>query len=147
VLTFCRLKNASLPVKQFLQLWTCFNCPQTFEKLSLSLFVVAVVVSRLDLKTLPGERVEILRKIAPNEQELKMFTEYERSKKPIEVLADEDKFVFSVSSPIFTSLFYLFIYFFYLCVYIFINLFIYLFIYLLVYFFFYFLYLFQQHTL
>lgn len=43
------------------------------------------------------EVVEILLRIVPNEQEVKAFREYEVERKPIEVLADEDKFMISVS--------------------------------------------------
>ena len=50
----------------------------------------------LDLKTLSLERVEILQRIVPNDQEIKLYKEYERNKKPVEVLSDEDKFMINV---------------------------------------------------
>lgn len=43
------------------------------------------------------EVVEILLRIVPNDQEVKAFREYEADRKPIEILSDEDKFMFSVS--------------------------------------------------
>ena len=55
-------------------------------------------INNLDLKTLSLEKVEILMRIIPNEQEVKAFREYERERKPLEVLSDEDKFVHNVSS-------------------------------------------------
>ena len=51
----------------------------------------------LDLRALPAERVEILLKMAPTEQEQRLLTDYEAERKPIDALADEDKFVLAVS--------------------------------------------------
>ena len=42
-------------------------------------------------------QVEILVRVIPNEQEVKAFREYERERKPLELLSDEDKFVHNVS--------------------------------------------------
>lgn len=36
-------------------------------------------------------------RIVPNEQEVKALREYDRDKKPIELLSEEDKFVYYVS--------------------------------------------------
>jgi len=35
--------------------------------------------------------------VIPNDQEIKLYREYEADGKPVEVLADEDKFMLSVS--------------------------------------------------
>jgi len=51
----------------------------------------------LDLKTLFLERVEILLRVVPNEQEVKAFKEYERDRKPLSLLSEEDRFMISVS--------------------------------------------------
>ena len=51
----------------------------------------------LDLKTLYLERVEILLRILPNEQELKAYREYERDRKPTSLLSEEDRFMICVS--------------------------------------------------
>jgi hypothetical protein len=51
-----------------------------------------------DLKTLSLESVEILTRMLPNEQEVKLLKDYEKDRKPIEVLADEDKFMLNVST-------------------------------------------------
>ncbi len=61
-------------------------------------FDIILVLCSLDLKTLSLERVEILMRVVPNEKEVKAFREYEHEKKPMEVLSDEDKFMFAVSS-------------------------------------------------
>lgn len=53
-------------------------------------------VFSLDLKLLSLEYVEILLRIIPNEQELKAFKEYEKEKKPLDQLADEDRFMMNV---------------------------------------------------
>ena len=50
----------------------------------------------LDLKTLYLERVEILLRIVPNEQELKAYREYERERKPTSLLSEEDRFMICV---------------------------------------------------
>lgn len=52
----------------------------------------------LNLQTLSLDRVEILQRVIPNEQEVKAFKEYQREQKPIELLSDEDKFMMSVST-------------------------------------------------
>ena len=43
------------------------------------------------------ERVEILMRVIPNEQEVKDLKEYEKDRKPIEALSDEDRFMLNVS--------------------------------------------------
>ena len=63
----------------------------------------------LDLKTLSLERVEILLRVVPNEKEVKEFKQYEREKKPLAILSDEDKFIYSVSLLCFLKLGRLFI--------------------------------------
>ncbi|KAI0214437.1 Formin-like protein [Lamellibrachia satsuma] len=53
-------------------------------------------INSLDLKTLSLERVEILLRIIPNDQEMKLYRDYERDKKPVDVLSEEDKFMISL---------------------------------------------------
>lgn len=57
-------------------------------------------INNFDLKLLPTERVEILQRILPNEKEVKAFREYEEQNKPLAVLSDEDRFLYSVSISI-----------------------------------------------
>ncbi len=37
-------------------------------------------------------------RVVPNEKEVKEFKQYERDRKPLEILSDEDKFMYSVST-------------------------------------------------
>ncbi|KAK2180878.1 hypothetical protein NP493_421g02041 [Ridgeia piscesae] len=53
-------------------------------------------INSLDLKTLSLEKVEILQRVIPNDQEIKLYRDYERDKKPIDILSDEDKFMISL---------------------------------------------------
>lgn len=55
------------------------------------------VCFRLDLTQLSSELVEIILRVIPNDQEVKLYRDYEAGGKPVEVLADEDKFMLSVS--------------------------------------------------
>jgi len=57
---------------------------------------VLFVDNSLDLKALYLERVEILLRILPNEQELKAYREYERDRKPTALLSEEDQFMICV---------------------------------------------------
>jgi len=52
---------------------------------------------RLDLTTLSSELVEIILRVVPSDDEIKLYCDYEADGKPVEVLADEDKFMLSVS--------------------------------------------------
>ena len=44
-----------------------------------------------------SELVEIILRVIPNDAEIKLYREYEANGKPVEVLADADKFMLSVS--------------------------------------------------
>jgi len=62
---------------------------------------VLFAYTSLDLKTLYLERVEILLRILPNDQELKAYREYERDRKPTALLSEEDRFMICVSIILF----------------------------------------------
>ena len=51
----------------------------------------------LDLTMLSSELVEIILRVVPSDQEIKLYREYVADGKPVEVLADEDKFMLAVS--------------------------------------------------
>ena len=68
----------------------------TKRKIELRDEAVVRAINAFDLKTLPTERVEILQRILPNDKEVKAFKDYEAQRKPVDVLADEDKFLYSV---------------------------------------------------
>ena len=61
------------------------------------IYCCCIAGCRLDLKTLSAELVEIILRVIPTDQEIKLYREYEADGKPVEVLADEDKFMLSVS--------------------------------------------------
>lgn len=52
---------------------------------------------RFDLKTLPVDFVECLMRFLPTENEVKVLRLYERERKPLENLSDEDRFMMQFS--------------------------------------------------
>lgn len=54
-------------------------------------------MDRFDLKTLPVDFVECLMRFLPTENEVKMLRLYERERKPLENLSDEDRFMMQFS--------------------------------------------------
>lgn len=52
---------------------------------------------RFDLATLPVDFVECLMRFLPTEAEVKALRQYERERKPLEELADEDRFMLQFS--------------------------------------------------
>jgi len=55
------------------------------------------VYRRLDLTTLSSELIEIILRVVPNDHEVQVYREYVADGKPVEALADEDKFMLAVS--------------------------------------------------
>ena len=51
------------------------------------------------MTTLSSELVEIILRIVPKDHEVKVYREYIADGKPVEVLADTDKFMLAVSCP------------------------------------------------
>jgi len=72
------------------------NVAITRRKIEVSNDEIVRAINVLDLNTLSLDRVEILLRVSPNDQETKAFREYERDKKPIDVLSDEDKFMLNL---------------------------------------------------
>ena len=56
---------------------------------------------RLDLTALSSELVEIILRVVPTDHEVQLYREYVADGKPVEDLADEDKFMLSVSCLLF----------------------------------------------
>lgn len=54
----------------------------------------------MDLALIPIETVEQLRRYTPSEQEVKVYKQYEKDKKPLDKLTDEDKLIYKVCSSI-----------------------------------------------
>lgn len=52
---------------------------------------------RFDLRTLPVDFVECLMRFIPTEAELKVLRQYEKERKPLENLTDEDRFMIQFS--------------------------------------------------
>lgn len=60
-------------------------------------FIFYFALIRFDLKTLPVDFVECLMRFLPTENEVKMLRLYERERKPLENLTDEDRFMMQFS--------------------------------------------------
>jgi hypothetical protein len=58
---------------------------------------VIKAINNLDLKTLSLENVELLQKMVPTEQELKLYKDYVIEKKNINLLTEEDKFMLNLT--------------------------------------------------
>lgn len=54
-------------------------------------------VNALDLKTFSLENVEILQRMLPTETEAKAYRDYALSKKSIDLLTEEDRFIYRLS--------------------------------------------------
>lgn len=59
--------------------------------------VVIKAINNLDLKTLSLDNVELLQKMIPTEQEIKLFKDYVIAKKDINLLTEEDKFILNLT--------------------------------------------------
>lgn len=53
--------------------------------------------SRFDLRTLPVDFVECLMRFQPTENEIKVLRQFEKERKPVESLTDEDRFMMQFS--------------------------------------------------
>lgn len=58
---------------------------------------VIKAINNLDLKTLSLENVELLQKMIPSEQEVKLYKDYVIEKKNINILTEEDKFMLNLT--------------------------------------------------
>lgn len=54
-------------------------------------------INNLDLKLFSLENVELLQKMVPTEQEMKLFKDYVIEKKNVNALTDEDKFMLNMT--------------------------------------------------
>lgn len=52
---------------------------------------------RFDLRTLPVDFVECLMRFQPTENEIKILRQFEKERKPLESLTDEDRFMLQFS--------------------------------------------------
>ncbi|KAK8403020.1 hypothetical protein O3P69_000924 [Scylla paramamosain] len=67
------------------------------RKLDLPFDMVSRAVNSLDLKTLNLDSVELMQRIVPTDVEIKAYREYERERKPINQLTEEDQFMLNLS--------------------------------------------------
>lgn len=67
------------------------------RKLEMPVEEVIRAVNALDLKTFSLENVEILQRMLPTEQEAKAYRDYVSSKKNLELLTEEDRFIHRLS--------------------------------------------------
>lgn len=67
------------------------------RKLEMHVENVIKAINNLDLKILSLENVEILQKMIPTEQEIKLYKEYIAEKKDINLLTEEDKFMLQLT--------------------------------------------------
>jgi hypothetical protein len=67
------------------------------RKLEIPIDTVTKAINNLDLKQLSLENVELLQKMIPTDQEIKLFKEYVIEKKNVNVLTEEDKFVLNLT--------------------------------------------------
>lgn len=58
---------------------------------------VIKAINNLDLKTLSLENVELLQKMVPTEQELKLYKDFVIEKKNVNLLTEEDKFMLNLT--------------------------------------------------
>uniref|UniRef100_A0A158R454 Formin-like protein n=1 Tax=Syphacia muris TaxID=451379 RepID=A0A158R454_9BILA len=69
------------------------NIAITRRKLALSSQEIMSAVHRMDLTALPPESVDILLKIAPNQEEIQKYRQYESEHKALSDLSEEDQFL------------------------------------------------------
>ncbi|XP_071811817.1 formin-like protein 2 isoform X2 [Apostichopus japonicus] len=58
---------------------------------------IVLAIEGMDLALIPIETVEQLRRYTPSEQEVKVYKQYEKDKKPLDKLTDEDKLIYKLS--------------------------------------------------
>ncbi|XP_029790446.1 formin-like protein 2 isoform X5 [Suricata suricatta] len=73
------------------------NLAITLRKAGKTADEICKAIHVFDLKTLPVDFVECLMRFLPTENEVKVFRLYERERKPVENLSDEDRFMMQFS--------------------------------------------------
>jgi formic-like protein len=72
------------------------------RNIELSTDDVVLALNNFDMQVLAQDYVEVLLRIMPSEEEIKKYKEYDREKKPVDVLTDEDKFLLQVMNDMLT---------------------------------------------
>ncbi|XP_058642815.1 formin-like protein 2 isoform X3 [Onychostoma macrolepis] len=73
------------------------NLAITLRKVGKTSEEICRAIQMLDLRTLPVDFVECLMRFIPTEAELKVLRQYEKERKPLENLTDEDRFMIQFS--------------------------------------------------
>uniref|UniRef100_A0A3Q2WPT8 Formin-like 2b n=1 Tax=Haplochromis burtoni TaxID=8153 RepID=A0A3Q2WPT8_HAPBU len=73
------------------------NLAITLRKAGQGSEVICRAIQTFDLRTVRVDFVECLTRFLPTEAELKLLRQYERDRKPLEVLSDEDRFMMQFS--------------------------------------------------
>ncbi|CAM5168821.1 unnamed protein product [Eretmochelys imbricata] len=73
------------------------NLAITLRKAGRSAEEICRAIHTFDLQTLPVDFVECLTRVLPTEAEVKLLRQYEKERKPLEELADEDRFMLHFS--------------------------------------------------
>uniref|UniRef100_A0A671QZ98 Formin-like protein 2 n=1 Tax=Sinocyclocheilus anshuiensis TaxID=1608454 RepID=A0A671QZ98_9TELE len=73
------------------------NLAITLRKVGKTSEEICRAIQMLDLRTLPVDFVECLMRFIPTEAELKVFRQYEKERKPLENLTNEDRFMIQFS--------------------------------------------------
>uniref|UniRef100_A0A4W4HHZ7 Formin like 3 n=1 Tax=Electrophorus electricus TaxID=8005 RepID=A0A4W4HHZ7_ELEEL len=92
----CTKSKASIKVANKVQLLDANrskNLAITLRKASKSTEEICKAIQTFDLKALPVDFVECLMRFLPTEAESKLLRQYERERRPLEQLAEEDRFM------------------------------------------------------
>uniref|UniRef100_A0A087XN34 Formin-like 2b n=1 Tax=Poecilia formosa TaxID=48698 RepID=A0A087XN34_POEFO len=73
------------------------NLAITLRKAGQASEVICRAIHTFDLRTVPVDFVECLTRFIPTEAEVKLLRQYERDRKPLEALSDEDRFMMQFS--------------------------------------------------
>ncbi|TNN82485.1 Formin-like protein 3 [Liparis tanakae] len=73
------------------------NLAITLRKAHKTTEEICKAIEKFDLKALPVDFVECLMRFLPTENEVKVFRQYERERRPLDQLAEEDRFMFFFS--------------------------------------------------
>uniref|UniRef100_A0A803T2C3 Formin like 3 n=1 Tax=Anolis carolinensis TaxID=28377 RepID=A0A803T2C3_ANOCA len=73
------------------------NLAITLRKAGRTFEEICKAIHTFDLKTLPVDFVECLMRFLPTENEVKLLRQYEKERKPLEELSDEDRFMLHFS--------------------------------------------------
>ncbi|ETE74059.1 Formin-like protein 3, partial [Ophiophagus hannah] len=73
------------------------NLAITLRKAGRTTEEICKAIHTFDLKTLPVDFVECLMRFLPTENEVKLLRQYEKERKPVEELSDEDRFMLHFS--------------------------------------------------